>query len=59
MKIPAGGTILVTVADRDKAEALHLPKALRNWATTIIATEGTGSYFNDHRHARRHRPQDP
>ena len=48
MKIPAGGTILVTVADRDKAEALHLAEGFKELGYHIIATEGTGSYFNDH-----------
>ena len=48
MKIPAGGTILVTVADRDKAEALQLAEGFKELGYHIIATEGTGKYFNDH-----------
>ncbi|WP_101913301.1 carbamoyl-phosphate synthase large subunit [Megasphaera vaginalis (ex Bordigoni et al. 2020)] len=47
MRIPAGGTILVTVADRDKEEALALAKGFRDLGYHIIATEGTGKYFND------------
>ena len=47
MKIPAGGTILVTVADRDKAEALQLARGFRELGYHIIATAGTGKYFNE------------
>ena len=48
MKIPAGGTILVTVADRDKEEALQLAKGFRELGYSIIATVGTGKYFAEH-----------
>ena len=48
MRIPAGGTILVTVADRDKEEALQLAHGFKELGYHIIATEGTGQYFNDH-----------
>ena len=47
MKIPAGGTILVTVADRDKAEALQLARGFQKLGYHIIATSGTGKYFNE------------
>ena len=47
MKIPAGGTILVTVADRDKAEALQLARGFQELGYHIIATSGTGKYFNE------------
>ncbi len=48
MRIPAGGTILLTVADRDKEEAMHLAEGFRSLGYHIIATEGTGKYFTDH-----------
>lgn len=48
MKIPAGGTILVTVADRDKDEALQLAKGFKELGYSIIATAGTGKYFAEH-----------
>ena len=35
MRIPEDGTILMTVADRDKEEASQLAKALLNWAITL------------------------
>ena len=45
MKIPAGGTILVTVADRDKEEALQLARGFQELGYHVIATAGTGKYF--------------
>ena len=48
MRIPAGGTILLTVADRDKEEAMQLAEGFRSLGYHIIATEGTGKYFTDH-----------
>lgn len=45
MKIPAGGTILMTVSDRDKEEAAELAKGFISFGYHIMATEGTGHYF--------------
>ena len=47
MRIPAGGTILLTVADRDKEEALILAEGFRDLGYRVIATAGTGRYFNE------------
>jgi carbamoyl-phosphate synthase large subunit len=43
MKIPAYGTVLFTVADKDKAEALEMVKRFYEIGYTIMATEGTAS----------------
>ena len=48
MKVPAGGTILLTVADRDKEEAIYLAGGFQKLGYHIIATEGTGQYFAEH-----------
>ena len=45
MRIPEDGTILMTVADRDKAEACELAKGSSNLGYHIEATGGTGKYF--------------
>lgn len=47
MRIPAGGTILVTVADRDKEEAYQLAEGFQELGYHIIATEGTGEFFTE------------
>jgi len=41
MKIPANGTIIATVADKDKAEAAELLKGFANLGYHIMATSGT------------------
>ncbi|KAA9007576.1 carbamoyl-phosphate synthase large subunit [Paenibacillus spiritus] len=41
MKIPATGAIIVTVADKDKAEAVDLMKGFHKLGYKIIATGGT------------------
>ncbi|MFG6497416.1 carbamoyl-phosphate synthase large subunit [Fictibacillus sp. UD] len=43
MKIPAYGTVLFTVADKDKEEALHMVKRFYEIGYSIMATEGTAS----------------
>lgn len=48
MRIPEKGNILVTVADRDKAEACELAKGFIDLGYTIEATSGTGSYLQEH-----------
>ena len=44
MRIPEDGTILMTVADRDKTEACELAKGFIDLGYHIEAT-GTGKYF--------------
>ncbi|HEV7127982.1 MAG TPA: carbamoyl-phosphate synthase large subunit, partial [Ktedonobacterales bacterium] len=41
----AGGTALVSLADRDKAEALPILRVLAAARYTFVATEGTASYL--------------
>ncbi|AKG35665.1 carbamoyl-phosphate synthase large subunit [Paenibacillus durus] len=43
MKIPTTGSIIVTVADKDKAEAVELMKGFHSLGYKIIATGGTAS----------------
>ncbi len=43
--LPQGGTILATLADRDKAEALPLLKKLSERGFKIMATMGTAAYL--------------
>ncbi len=43
--MPSGGTILATLADRDKAEALPLLKKLSDRGFKIMATMGTAAYL--------------
>ena len=45
MRIPSGGTVLMTVSDRDKEEAAILAKGFMELGYHIMATEGTGNYF--------------
>ncbi|MDU6773232.1 MAG: ATP-grasp domain-containing protein, partial [Veillonella parvula] len=48
MRIPEDGTILMTVADRDKEEASQLAKGFIDLGYHIEATGGTGKYFKEH-----------
>ncbi|KGF47060.1 carbamoyl phosphate synthase large subunit [Veillonella montpellierensis DNF00314] len=48
MRIPEAGTILMTVADRDKKEACQLAKGFIELGYHIEATGGTGQYFKEH-----------
>ena len=43
--MPRGGTILATLADKDKAEALPLLKKLAERGFKIMATMGTAAYL--------------
>lgn len=47
MKIPASGAIIVTVADKDKAEAVELMKGFHKLGYKIIATGGTAAALED------------
>ena len=48
MRIPEKGNLLLTVADRDKAEATELAKGFIELGYHIAATGGTGKYFKEH-----------
>lgn len=43
------GTVLFTISDEDKEEALTLAKRFYEIGYTIVTTEGTGHYFAEHR----------
>ncbi|MDN4073507.1 carbamoyl-phosphate synthase large subunit [Fictibacillus terranigra] len=47
MKIPTYGSVLFTVADKDKPEALRLMKRFYEIGYTIMATEGTAKYLEE------------
>lgn len=46
MKIKQYGTVLLTVADKDKEEAVSLAKRFANIGYQLMATEGTAQYLN-------------
>ena len=48
MKVPTHGSILFTVADKHKDEALFLAKRFHEIGFRIWATEGTAKYFKQH-----------
>jgi carbamoyl-phosphate synthase large subunit len=45
MNIPTQGTLLVTVADKDKAEALDIVKRFHSIGFKLMATAGTADYL--------------
>lgn len=45
MNIPTQGTLLVTVADKDKEEALAIVKRFRHLGFKLMATAGTADYL--------------
>jgi len=45
MNIPTSGTLLVTVADKDKEEALDIVKRFNVVGFNLMATEGTANYL--------------
>lgn len=47
MKIPTYGTVLFTVADKDKPEAIRLMKRFYEIGYTIMATEGTAKSLEE------------
>ena len=47
MVLPTGGTVFVSVRDRDKAAMLPLAKKLVELGFVIVATEGTRRFLND------------
>jgi len=44
-KLPIQGNVLLTVADKDKAELVPIAKKLKDLGFTIYATENTGRYL--------------
>jgi carbamoyl-phosphate synthase large subunit len=48
MKIPTYGTIICTIADKDKEEALPILKEFANLGFRLIATQGTGAFLQTH-----------
>ncbi|KRM79127.1 carbamoyl-phosphate synthase (glutamine-hydrolyzing), large subunit [Lapidilactobacillus dextrinicus DSM 20335] len=48
MHVPEHGTVLMTVKDGDKAEALDLGRRFRELGYRILATSGTAQYFASH-----------
>jgi carbamoyl-phosphate synthase large subunit len=47
MILPTGGTVLITVADRDKEQIIRPAKQFEEMGFRILATEGTFSFLND------------
>ncbi|QOS99570.1 carbamoyl-phosphate synthase large subunit [Brevibacterium sp. JNUCC-42] len=45
MNIPTKGTLLVTVADKDKEEALSITKRFKQLGFNLLATDGTADYL--------------
>ena len=48
IKVPLQGNVLITVADRDKEEALKIAKRFFNIGYGIYATNGTAKYLRAH-----------
>jgi carbamoyl-phosphate synthase large subunit len=46
-KLPLGGNVLLTVADKDKPALLPIARQLKEMNFTIYATENTSNYLND------------
>lgn len=46
LHLPDFGTVLFTIADKDKAEAADLAKRFREIGYRVIATAGTANYFS-------------
>lgn len=47
LHLPDFGTVLFTIANHDKEEALGLAKRFREIGYRVIATKGTATYFNE------------
>ena len=46
--LPLNGTVLITVADRDKSAALHVARRLQEQGFQLLATRGTHAYLVEH-----------
>jgi carbamoyl-phosphate synthase large subunit len=47
-KLPTEGNVLLTVTDKHKPDALPIAKELHNLGFTILATENTSRFLNEH-----------
>jgi carbamoyl-phosphate synthase large subunit len=47
-RLPVEGTVLLTVADKDKAALLPVAKRIADLGFSILATEGTGRFLGEH-----------
>jgi len=47
LKLPAEGNILLTVADKDKPELLHIAKGFNKLGFNIYSTEGTSRFLKE------------
>lgn len=47
-RIPAGGTVFVSLADRDKETGLEAARAFAELGFRLLATAGTSAYLADH-----------
>jgi len=41
IKIPSGGNVLLSIADRDKTECIEIAQALSDLGFNLVASEGT------------------
>ena len=57
-RLPLEGTVLITVADRDKPAVLEVARRFAELGFRIMATEGTHDFLAAARHRRRADPQD-
>lgn len=48
LSIPHGGSVLLTVADKDKGEILSIAERFYQLGFTVYATEGTGTFVREH-----------
>jgi len=48
MNLPTEGTVLITVADRDKQQMLPVAEKFKELGFDILATSGTHAYLSDH-----------
>jgi len=49
VNVPAKGSMIATIADQDKAEALPILKGFYEMGFKIYATEGTARFLNEHK----------
>jgi carbamoyl-phosphate synthase large subunit len=46
--LPSSGSVFISVRDEDKAEMLHIARALRQMGFTLVATRNTHDFLNRH-----------
>lgn len=46
LKIPSGGNVLISVADRDRHESIHIAQKLQELGFNLMATPGSHEYLN-------------